>query len=385
MPPKDNFGVHVIDMDKVEKIDTLRRSQLFKSVVPIVLEVTENSLIGEMIEKLYAMDSILIVADYSDARSVFVFNREGKFSHKIGRLGGGPGEYRDVSDFCVDTVGKIIYILDRAVDKIHKYELYSGKHIKSIKLPKNLSGGYSTSAYIHYNNNALYVSISCSEFTNDKENFLLHKIDSDSGEPIKSWFDFREYNKGKSNNIRSPFQHTNQGDIKYNTMFMNMIMSVSENEVTPFLTFVGNDMITENDLKGIDMEADDGERRVWALNKIYNFFNYFEGPDFIHIYFSKGLTYTNLLYYPKTKQSKCFIRYVDDLLYVPSYRPSTIYNMFLSADKKGIYTSINLFGLDDFLNNRTNGELSPVMMNNPEIQQYNEDSNPLVLYYEFKD
>jgi hypothetical protein len=59
--------------------------------------------------------------------------------------------------------------------------------------------------------------------------------------------------------------------------------------------------------------------------------------------------------------------------------------MFLSADKKGIYTSINLFGIEDFIKNRDNGDLSPSLMNSPKIYEVNEDSNPLVFYYEFKD
>jgi hypothetical protein len=91
------------------------------------------------------------------------------------------------------------------------------------------------------------------------------------------------------------------------------------------------------------------------------------------------------LYYPKTKQAKWVHRLFDDVIYVPSYKPSAIYNMFLFADKKGIYTSINLWGIDTFIKDRDNGELSPSMMNNPKIHEVNEESNPLVFYYEFKD
>jgi hypothetical protein len=371
-------------MDKIEKTDTLKMSQLFKNVVPIILETTQNSLIGEIVEKLYAMDSILIIADYSEAKSIFIFNREGKFSHKIGRIGHGPGEYVSLCDFCVDTVGKIIYILDRAADRIHKYEIYSGKHIKSIKLSRKLSDGYSTHSYINYKNNALYISVSGRGLTDETKGFLLHKIDSDSGETIESWFNSGEYNKGKIN-MKQPFMNTNQGDIKYNTAFMNMIMSVSENEVTPFLTFVSNEMITKEDIKDVNMdEYDMVEQRIWSLKKIWHFFDYYEGPDFIHTKFYKGNGVSSVLYYPQTKQAK-WVGLVDDVIYGPSYKPAFIYNMFLSSDKGGIYTSINLFGIDAFIENREKGELSPSMMNNPKIHEINEDSNPLVFYYEFKD
>jgi hypothetical protein len=380
---RDDFGVHVIDMDKIEKVDILKMSQFFKNVVPIILETTQNSLIGEMIDKLYAMDSILIIADYSEAKSIFVFNREGKFSHKIGRMGRGPGEYVNISDFCVDTVGKIIYVLDIVVDRIHKYEIYSGKHIKSIKLPEILTAGYS---YIDYKNNALYFGVSGCDFTNEIKGFLLYKIDSDSGEIIESLFDVGEYNKGKVN-WKPPFMQANQGDIKFNTMFMDMIMSVSENEVTPFLTFVGNEMITDEDIKDINTNKYDieVEQRIYALKKIWYFFDYFEGPDFISTKFYVGFGVNSILYYPQTKEAKWFCRFVDDVIYVPSHKLSIDCNIFLSADKKGIYTSINLWGIETFIKDRDNGELSPSIMNNPKIHEVNEDSNPLVFYYEFKD
>jgi hypothetical protein len=207
---RNNPGIHVIDLDKIEKADILKKSHLFKDAVPIILETTQNSLIGEMIDELYVMDSILIIGDFSGAKSVFIFNREGKFSHKIGRTGQGPGEYVSIDDFCVDTVSKIIYILDRASNRIHRYEIYSGKHIKSVKLPENLSGDYSAHAYIECKNSALYVSVSCYNFADDGEGFLLHRIDPDSGKSVESWFDFREYNKGKINIMKRPFMHTSQ-------------------------------------------------------------------------------------------------------------------------------------------------------------------------------
>jgi hypothetical protein len=373
-------------MDKIEKTDTLRMSRLFKNAVPIVLETAQNSLIGEMIDKLYAMDSILIIADFSEAKSVFIFNRGGKFLHKIGQRGHGPGEYVSVSDFCVDTVGKIIYILDRDTDRIHKYEIYSGKHIKSIKLSRKLSDGHSTYSYIDYKNNALYVSVSGHNFTNNEENFLLHKIDSDSGETVESWLDAREYNKGKIN-IKQPFMHTNQKDVQYNTMFMNAIMSVSENEVTPFLTFIGKEMISEEDIKDININTGEYytvEQRIWALKKIWHFFDYFESSDFIHTRLYRGGAIESVVYYPQTKQAKCFRGFFDDVIYVPSHNHS-FYNMFLSADRKGIYTSINLWGINTFIKDRDNDKLSPSMMSNPKIYEINEDSNPLVFYYEFKD
>jgi hypothetical protein len=181
-----------------------------------------------------------------------------------------------------------------------------------------------------------------------------------------------------------------QKGLKYNNDYMSMIMSVSENEVTPFLTFVGNDMITDKDLKDINIDIDTYDltvdQRIWALKKIWHFFDYFEGPDFIFTRFFKGGFMNCVLYYPQTKQAKWFKNWTDDVVYVPSQKPSSNgSNHFLFADRKGIYTSIHLGGIGDFINDRDNDKLSPSLMNNPKIYEINEDSNPIVFYYEFKD
>jgi hypothetical protein len=235
----NNPDLHVIDIDAAELMIETAASQLFKKVTPIVLEVTPNSLLRG-IYKLCVMNELLIVMD-NNPTSISVFNRDGKFLHKIGRRGQGPGEYIDIADFCIDTVSKTIYLSDFHTRKIHHYDLYSGKYLKSIQLNKIANW------FVYYHENELYVSDSDFQDKN-KARFLLHKIDVNTGKTKEAWFDFRDYNKGL-NNWQNPFFHTNRNDMKFATNLMDTIMSISGNKITPFLTFTDKYKTTKNDVK----------------------------------------------------------------------------------------------------------------------------------------
>jgi hypothetical protein len=366
---KDNTGLHVVDIDAAEPITGMKTSQLFKKVTPIILEVKPNSLIRG-IDKLYIMDELLIIMHTYPA-AVAVFNRDGKFLHNIGGRGQGPGEYTDISDFCVDTVSKTIYLSEFNTKKIHHYDLYSGKHLKSIKLNANI-----TNWHIYYHENELYMS--CKElYGENKERFLLHKIDINSGNIKDAWFDFRDYNKGVEN-AQNPFLHTNQKEMKFATNLMDTVMSISGNKVMPFLTFSDKYKTTKGDVKNVDMSE-------FPLNKlkdkIIRWYYYFECPDFLFLMFSTGNNNKILLYYPETKHAKNIRSFIDDLVYSDQRRAMPI---FVAADRKGMYASIHTLFIAKFIETRDKGELSPSLSNNPEIQKLDEEANPIILYYEFQ-
>jgi hypothetical protein len=373
-----NPDLHVIDMDMAELITKMKTSQLFKKVKPIILEVTPNSLLRG-IDRIYVTNELLIIMDRSTS-SVFVFDREGKFLHKIGNRGQGPGEYVSVSDFGVDTVNKTIYLSDYHTRKIHHYDLYSGKHLKSIKLNTNIENWY-----LYYYDNDLYISCDNDFQDKNQEGFLLHKIDINSGKTKETWFDFRVYNKGL-NNCKRPFLHTSQNDMKFTTHLMDTIMSISGNKITPFLTFTDKYKTTNDDLKDIDDSSEDSNERfrsrMNSLNKINTVYNYFESPDFFFMQFYLGIDLETILYDPKTKHVKRIGYFIDDLVYS---NQKWSMPMFIAADKKGIYAYIHTMFINTFIETRDNGGLSLSMSNNPEIQQLDYDANPLIFYYEFKD
>jgi hypothetical protein len=369
-----NPDLHVIDIDSAEPMTGMSMSQLFKKVTPIILEVTPNSLLRG-IYKLSVMNELIIIMD-SNPISISVFNRDGKFLHKIGNRGKGPGEYANIADFCIDTLSQTIYLSDFITKKIHHYDLYSGKYLKSIQLNTEI-----TNWHVYYHENELYIS--STDFSDkNKEGFLLHKIDINTGKSKEAWFDFRDYNKGL-NNIQDPFLHTNQKDMKFATNLMDTIMSISGNKITPFLTFTDKYKTTKDDVKNINIsDYSSSESRFTSLNKISLLPNYFECPDFLFLTLYMGVNGRVLLYDPKTKHVKSVGAFIDDLVYSNQKRSMPI---FIAADQKGIYAYVHTISINRFIETRDKGELSLSMSNNPEIQKLDEDANPLIFYYEFKD
>ena len=115
-----NEMVFVVDIDNTPKEKALYLSDYFKNVQSIALEDVENGLIGK-ISKLIVLNESIFILDSSIAHCLFVFNREGKFIRKIGRIGKGPGEYSNLSDFTIDLDHNIIYVLDSHIQKINHY------------------------------------------------------------------------------------------------------------------------------------------------------------------------------------------------------------------------------------------------------------------------
>jgi hypothetical protein len=369
-----NPDLHVIDIDAAELMTDMKTSQLFKKVTPVILEVTPNSLLRG-IYKLFVMNDLLIIMD-SRPVSISVFNRDGKFLHRIGSRGQGPGEYANIADFCVDTVSKTIYISDFQTKKIHHYDLYSGKYLKSIQLNTEIINWY-----VYYYENELYISGTDFQDRN-KEGFLLHKIDVNTGKTKEAWFDFRNYNKGL-NNIQDPFLHTNQKDMKFTTNLMDTVMSISGNKIMPFLTFTEKYKTTRNDVKNINMnDYSHSESLFTSLNKISSLYNYFECPDFLFMTLYTGANGRVILYDPKTKQAKRLGFFIDDLVYSSQKRNLPV---FIAADQKGMYAYVHTIFINTFIEARDKGELSLSMANNPEIRKLDEEANPLILYYEFKE
>ena len=96
--------------------------------VILPLETTSESLIGAY-DKVIVGDSCLCVLDKEKDKSVFIFDREGKFLAKINCIGRGPGEYISPDD--VNLRKDSLLILDRSARKMLYFSL-RGRFIKEV-------------------------------------------------------------------------------------------------------------------------------------------------------------------------------------------------------------------------------------------------------------
>jgi len=121
-----NNAVTCINEANITEVEVL--SSVFTKSEIIRLETTDESLIGRNINKIKKSHNKYFIS-YGN-KELIVFDRQGKFLHRINKIGGGPGEYIFLADFDVLSNGNII-ILDAK-----KLLFYSGtgEFIKAVPL-----------------------------------------------------------------------------------------------------------------------------------------------------------------------------------------------------------------------------------------------------------
>lgn len=104
---------------------------LIDSCFYIALETTDSNLLGRIYK--INIDSIIGISD-GISNSLHLYSMQGDFLNCIDKIGGGPGEYLQLSDFALSAAEKKVDILDAMQKKIISYS-WNGDVIKEIKLP----------------------------------------------------------------------------------------------------------------------------------------------------------------------------------------------------------------------------------------------------------
>ncbi|MDR1370162.1 MAG: 6-bladed beta-propeller [Dysgonamonadaceae bacterium] len=115
-----------------QSIQICEDEDYFKECVPVFLETNSNSLIKK-IDKIMLDDDFLFVFDRS-MNNVVIFNKNGDYISRISSVGIGQGEYKQLTDVCIDPVKKQIVLCPDYPNKLMFFD-YSGNflHEKSIK------------------------------------------------------------------------------------------------------------------------------------------------------------------------------------------------------------------------------------------------------------
>ena len=151
--PEETLFDESVTRIKIEDIDLnsiLKYSDIFENIRFIRLDTNDSSLIGH-IDKIVATEDKYIILDESLAKSVFVFNQDGKFLNHIGSSGGGPQEYVEPKDIAYDK---------------YNDELLVFCHHKKTILRYKLDGSFVGKIILNWDINSIFVS--------EKNAYLLH-------------------------------------------------------------------------------------------------------------------------------------------------------------------------------------------------------------------
>ena len=126
--PLTTQGSKVLKMTLGE--DTVRLSELVKSIDIIPLQTTDESLINQ-IQTVKYDDGMFFVFDYMGKR-ILKFDRNGQFKGRIGNNGRGRGEYLFPNLMGIDTRNRTVLVSDNS-KSLHKYT-YDGEYISTTDL-----------------------------------------------------------------------------------------------------------------------------------------------------------------------------------------------------------------------------------------------------------
>jgi hypothetical protein len=370
-----NDNIYTVDFDNTLKEEKIYMSSLFKKVKPIPLETTDESLIG-YIRNVQIFDGKIFVLDKDFAKGVFVFDMDGKFIRKIGRIGQGPGEYVYLSDFTIDEINRQIYLIDRDVNCIIIYDIDTGKYIKQIKIFEN-----KYSNYIQYYNGRLYTD------ANDKseleDNYLLHEVDLRTGKYKNSWLS-DDYNKGWMhlmffNNFFNSRNHPQAP--KYAQFFMDTVFVIKEEGISPFLTVQSSKWVSEKDIKMADDDFTQITDIVYQYNKIYGINTLIEGKDIILFRLYEGNKQWHVLYDSRNggKNVRIVEYLINDILFEDER--FDIWRLCCS-DEKGVYSILPIEHLS-FTEN-LDEKIKKDVPNRDALLNAKEDDNPIILYFEYE-
>lgn len=376
---ESNDSLWIIDLDKAKSENILYFSSLFKSIRALPLSINKDAIIGN-VEKLIVHNELFLVLDRYKAKSLFVFNKNGQVIRKIGQIGGGPGEYHSIVDFTIDKENDIVYILDEKSQRISWFSITTGDYINSVRIKNDLIRSFR----IQYVDKRIYTDAYMPPKFKDKS-FLLREICIDSGEQLKFWLPSKQYNKGWAElhfERNNEFIQDNVRSIKYLQLFMDTVVLIEKNKISPYIVFKSKKMISQGDLeKQVNAQANERYQALFNSNKIFNINILFELNDYILFTFQKGLVQSSAVFDKKKQTTTIYNIIYDDLLYSKK-APKMIKPRFMSLNDKKLFSILQSKDISKFKQIADDGFLTSQMEKIYSKMKLCYEGNPIIFIYE---
>lgn len=175
---------------------------------------------------------------------------------------------------------------------------------------------------------------------------------------------------------------------------MDTVMCIKKNEILPFLAIESERLVQKEDILEEEKipTSNPGVRikhmmslltRLSAQNKYYQISNVFEHNSML--YFNCMSRISSFVQYDENRRAtSVYSRMTNDILFrvIPDHFQVPV---FLSADETGVYYYVPNENLSELKSFVEENNISEGLVNRESIEKSNEDSNPIILYYEYKD
>jgi len=361
----------VINIDKLNFERPILFSSVFQNIKILALETKEDCLIGK-INQLEMSDDTLFILDSYSAKALFLFDNNGKYLKKIGKIGKGPGEYSHISSFSLDLKKRQIQILDPQQQKIIIFST-QGKLINEIKLSGNM-----LPIQIATQDELIYIDQLISKDT--KAEFLLYAINN-SGKIVSRWLPYQIYDKGLEQPYNSSLNFFKaEDDIKYVKPLFDTIFSLNHGTVKPYLAVTTKNKITNEDIQEMNKIMDVTKFLDYYIrcNKFLGITHYKESRSLITFKYQNNRTTHNLFIFKNDHNIQCTTRLIDDLTQQTYISPfySTYKNYFIACIQNTFPENIK-----EFMENVKNGKINLSKKEQEIVEKLTPNSNPLIVFY----
>lgn len=289
---------------------TIKMSDIVDSLEYIRLETTEECLIGK-VDRIIPLEDYFLLVDRRKTRSVFIFDRAGKFVRKIAFRGRGPQEYIALTDADYDTDAKRLIILDSFGRKLLFYSL-DGEFVKKI----DLNSAFQKMAYIGSGKIALYADYNKVYHFETRSGFPnIVFLDTNTGEMKGDLFFDKDINpKGIIISLSNNFSKFSQQASAFIMPLSDTIYRLSEDGRIERQYFVDLGPEKKAARPMIMKMATDSRRKAGDAGKAYDEATYpvliecLETKDVIYLFYTLNDLKFYGFYYPSTQE---FIEAVD--------------------------------------------------------------------------
>ncbi|HPT21577.1 MAG TPA: 6-bladed beta-propeller [Bacteroidales bacterium] len=306
----DNTSPHneaiQIDIDNIISNEPLVFSDVFSGFHIIRLETHEDCVINQINNIKIIRDTIYIFD--KNAKSVFIFSNKGKSINKISRIGRGPGEFIQPSDF--DVKGNAVLIFDYSTKKLCAYDK-KGNFIYDLNLKDRFS------SFITTDDNVFAYKPFPAGDTGTKDDYLLNQYNN-SGKIIWKAVKYSDFLHGIKviQSLDGGNFFMTENDIKFYMNYCTTIFSINNQSVKPYIVLNSEKhKLTKEDMKNYKM---DEPMTLFSANpdKLSKISGYSENDSMAFLKFQIGISEYYTFIHFRTRKILCCSRYNDDLTYI---------------------------------------------------------------------
>lgn len=309
-----------IDSVNFEKRTDIKMSDLVSDYSFIPLETKDDNLILDASMVRIWNDHIYILDCFSQNKSIYVFDIQGKYLGKIGNIGGGPGEYIMPMAIVVDEANNQLLVKDVAQNKLIYYNPITFEYIKEQSLP------FYSDCMEYYKDDTIvwYIGSGCANDGDYQKHIQVSDLQCNI---INSYIPRKNFPQRSMYNVMTYF-HKYNDKLYFHHPFSNIVYSYSSKNDSVMaeyalscdgIVFPTEDYVMENNENIVEQLSTDGYIQYYDLH---------ENSEKILCYF--GVNKSKYIGVYSKKDGKGVYSNIenieDDLGLIKYGRPKTVYN-----------------------------------------------------------